>query len=275
MANGNGGNGSDGAGVGWYGKIPAAGDFVHRRLPRVLIAWWDAWLQYGLAALRQMPDEGAERGYAAAPIWNFAIPAGPGAAGMVQLGCIAPSRDRVGRAYPLCAATALPAQVFRRSQLEGADDYYRRVGASLLAAVRHGCAAEQLDRMLQEARLSGDVAAAVPGRAGAAAAADEGGAAARAGNDILEILNAGNGAADGAGAVGDDGIGGTAGTPRVPPALAAWPDLPFCFNPSSHTSYWWTNQSDGAALQTYVHGGALNATLFLRLFCAPPAWRRL
>ncbi|MCE7078529.1 type VI secretion system protein ImpM, partial [Bordetella bronchiseptica] len=103
--------------------------------------------------------------------------------------------------------------------------------------------AEQLDRQLQAMPLPVAMPPARP---------------APAGQDILDILNAGQ--------AGNAPLAGARG-------LAAWPELPFCFNPGSHTSYWWTNQADGAALQTYVHGGALNATLFLRLFAAPPAWR--
>ncbi|CCJ57542.1 type VI secretion system-associated protein TagF [Bordetella bronchiseptica] len=229
-------------GVGWYGKIPAAGDFMRRRLSHGLVAWWDKWLQYGLAALRQMPAGGAERAYAAAPLWNFAIPAGAGA-GAVLLGGMAPSRDRVGRAYPLSAMAVVPAQAYQPGLLEDAGDYYRQLGATLLAAVRRVGAAEQLDRQLQAMPLPMAMPPARP---------------APAGQDILDILNAGQ--------AGNAPLAGARG-------LAAWPELPFCFNPGSHTSYWWTNQADGAALQTYVHGGALNATLFLRLFAAPPAWR--
>ncbi|WP_260986119.1 type VI secretion system-associated protein TagF [Bordetella genomosp. 13] len=249
------GNGENGDSVGWYGKMPAAGDFVHRRLPRGLIAWWDKWLQYGLAALRNSIDDGAERAYLTAPIWNFAIPAGPGA-GAVLLGSIAPSRDRVGRSYPLCAMYALPADAFQPAYLEEGGDYYRQLGAGLLSATRNGCSADHLDRTL--------LGVEIPARKLAAASAAPVSAASSAGSDILDILNAGVPSAAPA-------------APAAPAydtrALAAWPDLPFCFNPSSHTSYWWTNQADGAALQTYVHGGALNATLFLRLFSSPSTWR--
>lgn len=236
-ANPNGLNGR----LGWYGKIPASGDFVHRRLPRELIAWWDRWLQHGVAGLKQASDAQTARGFAGAPIWNFAIPAGLGA-GVAQLGCLAPSRDRVGRGYPLCVALPMRADEYHSSLLDGAGDYYREIGMNMLAAVRHGCTPELFDRSLlyvslprigPEAPLSG-------------------------GNDIMDILNAGT---------------NQPATPLAARSLAAWPDLPFCFNPSSHTSYWWTNQADGAPLQTYVHGGALNATLFSRLFSSLPAWR--
>lgn len=229
--------------LGWYGKIPAAGDFVHRRLSRELIGWWDRWLQHGVAAIRQTADVHAARGFAAAPIWNFAIPAGLGA-GVAQFGCIAPSRDRVGRGYPLCVALPLREDEYHRALLDGADPYYREIGANVLAAVRHGCTADVFDRSLMVVTLPSTPPARAP---------------ASAGSDIMEILNAGLEQAP---------------APLTPvSALSAWPDLSFCFNPSSHTSYWWTNQADGAALQTYVHGGALNATLFTRLFSSLPTWR--
>jgi len=229
-------------GVGWYGKLPASGDFVHRRLPRELIAWWDRWLQHGLAALRAALDESeAQRAYAAAPIWNFAIPAGLGA-GVVQLGCIGASRDRVGRRYPLCLVSYLHPDDYDARILENAGDYYRQLGTGVLGAVRHGRGAEQLDQMLTQPGLS----LASLGRPDAASP----------GSDIMDILNA-----------------GIAREPE-PARGVAWTGLPAYFNPGSHTSYWWTNQADGAALLTYVHGGALNATLFGKLFLPLGGGRR-
>jgi type VI secretion system protein ImpM len=231
--------------LGWYGKVPASGDFVHRHLSRELIAWWDKWLQIGLAS--QGRDEAAARGFAVAPLWNFAIPAGPGG-GMVQFGAIASSRDRVGRSYPLCITLCLQADDYQARTLELAGGYYRHLGTSLLMAVRHGCTLEQLDHSLESARAAAaDMLAAAPA------------APWRGGNDIMDILNAGH-----------DPIG----EPLVEMPSVAWPDLPLCFNPASHTSYWWTNQADGAPLRTYLHGGGLNATLFSKLFSSiAGVWR--
>jgi type VI secretion system protein ImpM len=231
--------------LGWYGKIPAAGDFVHRHLPRELIAWWDKWLQHGLAALKGQ-DDVAARGFAAAPLWNFAIPAGPGA-GAVQFGCITPSRDRVGRYYPLCVTLHLAPDAYQPRMLEVAGAYYRDLGSGLLMAVRHGCSPEQLDRSLQGAREAANIMLAP-----LAAPAWTGG------SDIMDILNAGR------------------ATPEPSPVHEgpAWRDLSLCFNPGSHTSYWWTNQADGAPLQTYLHGGALNTTLFGKLFSSLAGVRR-
>ncbi|OZI63861.1 type VI secretion system-associated protein TagF [Bordetella genomosp. 1] len=226
--------------LGWYGKLPAAGDFVHRRLPRELIAWWDKWLQHGLASLRaSVLEDQAKRAYAGAPIWNFAIPAGLGT-GLVQLGCIGPSRDRVGRSYPLCVISYLDPAEYTPALLDAAGAFYRQAGAGVMGAVRHGRAPEQLDQLLLNLSLPRPGPSATPG------------------NDIMDILNAG------------------LGTPAAPsaPTGTGWAELPACFNPDSHTSYWWTNQADGAAHHTYVHGGALNATLFGKLFWPMGAgWR--
>ena len=42
---------------GWYGKLPALGDFASRRLPPEWIAPWDGWLATGLHQLREAAPE--------------------------------------------------------------------------------------------------------------------------------------------------------------------------------------------------------------------------
>ena len=86
---------------GWYGKLPALGDFASRRLPPLFVEPWDRWLATGLAAWREQdPDWVA--GFLAAPTWRFTLGAGlpfeqsPGYAGVLM-----PSVDRVGRYFPL------------------------------------------------------------------------------------------------------------------------------------------------------------------------------
>jgi type VI secretion system protein ImpM len=91
----------------WYGKLPARGDFVGRGLPARWRSDWDGWLQRGLA-LAATALEGAalrERLGAFAPWRYVALPA----PGEVWCGIIAPSCDRVGRAFPLTLAERLTA----------------------------------------------------------------------------------------------------------------------------------------------------------------------
>jgi len=133
--------------LGWYGKIPGAGDFVERRLGHALCAAWERWMSNGLSALQQQAPRIVETHYTVAPVWNFLLPAGLGL-DCVQLGALAPSCDRVGRYYPVAAALVLPRAEFESALLDGAGPFYRRTGEALLAAIRHGHSPERLDATL-------------------------------------------------------------------------------------------------------------------------------
>jgi type VI secretion system protein ImpM len=103
--------------VSWYGKLPTRGDFVGRGLPARWRSDWDGWLQRGIA-LAATTLEGAtlrERLGAFAPWRYLALPA----PGEIWCGIIAPSHDRIGRAFPLTlverfAAPALPHEIAAR-----------------------------------------------------------------------------------------------------------------------------------------------------------------
>lgn len=92
--------------AGWYGKIPALGDFASRRLPPGFISAWDAWLQRGLAASRASLKERWPDAYLHAPVWRFAL--FPGVCGdQAWIGVMMPGIDKVGRHFPLTIALAL------------------------------------------------------------------------------------------------------------------------------------------------------------------------
>lgn len=86
--------------IGFFGKLPAHGDFVQRNLPTGAFALLDDWLQQGLGALQtQCADQWLDQ-YLTAPIWKFAL--GAGLIGeATRVGAIMPSVDRVGRYFPL------------------------------------------------------------------------------------------------------------------------------------------------------------------------------
>lgn len=95
---------------GWYGKLPALGDFASRRLPQAFIEPWDAWLAAGLARWRDNNPHWLEA-YLAGPIWCFHLgrqALGPGHAGTAWAGVLMPSVDRVGRYFPLTVAAPAP-----------------------------------------------------------------------------------------------------------------------------------------------------------------------
>ncbi|QNK70942.1 type VI secretion system-associated protein TagF [Variovorax sp. PAMC26660] len=100
---------------GWFGKLPGMGDFAHRRLPESFRAVWDAWLQRGLARLRDRHADWTSH-YLEAPIWCFAL--GAQVAGERRwIGVLMPSVDGVGRYFPFTLAVELDDGVADR--LEG------------------------------------------------------------------------------------------------------------------------------------------------------------
>jgi type VI secretion system protein ImpM len=96
--------------VGFFGKIPAVGDFVHRRLPDDFLSAWDHWLQHMVVSSREaLGDAWLER-YVVAPFWRFIVV--PGVVGQKGwMGVVMPSVDRVGRYFPFTLATPLPGNV--------------------------------------------------------------------------------------------------------------------------------------------------------------------
>jgi type VI secretion system protein ImpM len=134
---------------GFFGKLPSRGDFVARRLAGGFVTAWDEWLQAAIAQSRETLGERWLDAYLTSPIWRFAL--SPGFCGNESYcGVLVPSVDRVGRYFPLVAATpcdpsrALP-QVARA--LEG---WYAGVEELLLAAL----ADEPLDLEDLDARLA-------------------------------------------------------------------------------------------------------------------------
>ncbi|GAB2595267.1 hypothetical protein GCM10027034_30830 [Ramlibacter solisilvae] len=114
--------------VSWWGKLPARGDFVGRGLPPRWRSDWDGWLQGGLALAATVLDGAAlrERLGTFAP-WRYLALS---ASGETWCGIIAPSCDRVGRAFPLTLAERLAAPASPR-------DAAARL-ASLLGAAAEG-----------------------------------------------------------------------------------------------------------------------------------------
>ncbi len=228
--------------LGWYGKMPAAGDFMHRRLEQSVINWWHQWLEQGLLTVRATNPNSLVDAYMRSPIWNFVLPAKQGQT-WIQMGSIAPSRDRVGRLYPLLISLVVPSAAFEKQLIEGSARFYQFTGQALLQAVGRGCSAQQFEASVQSAHLS--MSAMLEREASQQHVATTGG------GDILSILNEGHDAPP---------------SERLEHELLRWPELSLYFEPEASNSFWWTNVATGAAHRSVVHGGAPNTTLFETLF---------
>ncbi len=93
----------DGVTVGFYGKLPARGDFVRVGLPRHFTDPWDEWLQSVIAGSQALMAEAWLPAFLEAPVWRFCLPSGMCGA-QAALGLMLPSVDRTGRYFPLTFA---------------------------------------------------------------------------------------------------------------------------------------------------------------------------
>jgi type VI secretion system protein ImpM len=96
------------AAAGFFGKIPARGDFVRAGLPRSFTDPWDDWMQAVLAGSRDLLGETWLAAWMEAPIWHFRLPAGQ-CGPAPALGVWMPSVDAAGRHFPLTLALCGPA----------------------------------------------------------------------------------------------------------------------------------------------------------------------
>lgn len=96
--------------LGWFGKIPALGDFATRHLPRSFVDRWDEWLCGELGqSQRALGDDWAPV-YRQSPVWCFSLGAGVVDERAWQ-GILLPSFDRVGREFPLTIAQRWPGRL--------------------------------------------------------------------------------------------------------------------------------------------------------------------
>jgi type VI secretion system ImpM family protein len=93
--------------IGFYGKLPCAGDFVQRRLPAAFVDTWDRHFQRAVDTGRRELGGEWPLAYRGAPAWRFVMPAqvcGDRGGGGVWCGLVGPAEDRVGRGFPMVLA---------------------------------------------------------------------------------------------------------------------------------------------------------------------------
>ncbi|ESY84249.1 type VI secretion protein [Mesorhizobium sp. LNHC220B00] len=118
---------------GFYGKMPATGDFVTRRLSGDFVRVWDRWLAQHL-----VPLFGSE-------IWPSTTAlrflAGPASFGS-SAGIIVKSADRVGRKFPLSVVAQL---VEAPIQLADAEAWFSQIEEAAIAAQNGELTPDELD----------------------------------------------------------------------------------------------------------------------------------
>ena len=142
--------------AGFYGKLPAEGDFVTRRLPWEFTSAWDHWLQQGLQASRETLGAQWLESYLSAPIWRFQLAAGV-CGPMGWRGLFFASVDRVGRYFPLTLAFADGGEI-ASSVLSGDADAWIVVEDAALAALEPTLPVDEFDRVAEALAMPGGVA---------------------------------------------------------------------------------------------------------------------
>ncbi|MDR4515597.1 type VI secretion system-associated protein TagF [Nitrosomonas sp.] len=134
---------------GWYGKIPAMGDFTSRRLPPEFIQFWDTWLQNSIIASRAQLGENWLNLYLNCPIWRFVL--------MPKLydqsiwtGILMPSVDKVGRYFPLTIAIQLEALPGVLTTIINAQNWFKNIEQLALRSLNAGFSPDNLDQNLLE-----------------------------------------------------------------------------------------------------------------------------
>ena len=135
--------------AGFYGKLPAKGDFLTRRLPRDFVDSWDGWLQAGMNDSRQALGDEWLQIYLTSPLWRFALP--PGVCGdHAWAGVLMPSMDKVGRYFPMTVTTELETPVVPILVAGKPNPWFEAIENCLLEALdNEALDIDQFDEVLQ------------------------------------------------------------------------------------------------------------------------------
>lgn len=123
-----------GTNIGWFGKLPSHGDFLHRRVSEAFLGRWDGWLQECVARSREHLGERWLATYLTSPVWRFFL--SPGVLGASAFaGIVLPSVDRVGRYFPLTIVAELPADLSAMAIAIQGREWLKTIEAVALGAL--------------------------------------------------------------------------------------------------------------------------------------------
>ncbi|MFN4266659.1 MAG: type VI secretion system-associated protein TagF [Aquabacterium sp.] len=134
---------------GWYGKVPALGDFTSRHLPESFVQRCDEWLSQGIHASRQQLGDRWLQTYLTAPVWRFAW--APGLAGPSWwMGVMMPSVDNVGRYFPLVVAQPFATPPLHGASQQAVDHWFQYVTQTAMAMLQPGMNLDRFESQLAQ-----------------------------------------------------------------------------------------------------------------------------
>ena len=136
------------AAPGLFGKLPAKGDFVSRRLDPAFLDGFDQWLQRCTAVSKRQLGAAWLPAFLNTPIWRFVL--GPGLLGdLPTAGVLIPSVDRVGRYFPLVLAVQLPGCLSPGTLFHGARAWFDAAEAVILTSLDDDFDFDRFDAAVQ------------------------------------------------------------------------------------------------------------------------------
>ena len=140
-------SGAAAPGAGYFGKVPARGDFLKRNLPGGFVEPWDAWLQQAVAASKQDLGEAWLDAYLTSPIWRFVLAGGLCGEAAVA-GVLMPSVDSVQRYFPLTIAAMLPLGTAPFAAAGSGGPWFAAAEDAALGSLDNGSTLEALDESI-------------------------------------------------------------------------------------------------------------------------------
>ncbi|MCG8671488.1 MAG: type VI secretion system-associated protein TagF [Pseudomonadales bacterium] len=135
--------------IGLYGKLPAHGDFLTRRLSREFVHGWDDWLQRAVASSQEQLAGHWLDIYLTSPLWRFVL--SPGILdSQAWAGVLMPSVDSVGRYFPLTLARPIPELQSPCEMMVRGGDWFAALEEIALSGLQEGVNVDALDQALME-----------------------------------------------------------------------------------------------------------------------------
>lgn len=133
---------------GYYGKIPATGDFIKYNLTRAFVEPWDDWLQESLSYSREQLADKWLDAYLTSPIYRFVLTAGICGENGWQ-GVIMPSVDSVGRYFPMTICAPLDATENPFHHILHENDWFSRAESLILSVLEDEISKDILNQSMQ------------------------------------------------------------------------------------------------------------------------------
>lgn len=120
---GAGSRGPESTSVGFFGKLPRAGDFVQRRLPPRFVEAWDRSFELAVDDSRRALGNHWQEAYRTSPVWRFMLAPGV-CTDAAWVGVMGPAVDRVGRCFPMVIAAPLVGDLASVEQALCGEDWF-------------------------------------------------------------------------------------------------------------------------------------------------------